>query len=191
MSDYFIRVKPVSEFFEVSTPEEFEKMMDRLPYEVIKEVHLVNDAYVVTDKAVCMGNLHARVFLQGKGYAMELLLGDIERIDLKGDDVASEGRDGEFKSLPNSSHRICLSIGTSQFICKRLFYRMEAEWACVPSRYGEEIVLEQLPAITHLEEGWFLCSNCGEAWNAQNRQIHKCPRCSGKEWIESDHLHHV
>lgn len=186
MSTNFIELPNLKEFKEVKDVQDLNdfKRLAQMEDCIIKELHLVNSAYVDQEKSMDLNfEYQVRMLIHSMSfpYALELLLGEVLGLEL-GSPTSGVGISNiEMTWETTTSHkRILLELENNKIIARRLMYRGAPNWIGNYSRFGEEIILDPLLPVTPLENGWVLCTNCQVVWDAKNRQIQKCPNCGGR-----------
>ncbi|MCS1350867.1 hypothetical protein [Mechercharimyces sp. CAU 1602] len=192
----FLDVKPLDCFVDVDSQEkldDFFKLTHNLHDGLIKEMHIINEAYVDSDLSMSADfqyNLRILIQKQWKNpSAIEILLGNVSKLDLVESNYLSNAF-GEYKeNKMNGKKTIKLDFDCNRITCSRMLYRDASNWMGRESRFGEEIVLSSLMPVEDLGEGWYMCTNCTHTWKPNNRLIKRCPNCGGKNsgygWISS------
>ncbi|MGO4185202.1 hypothetical protein AB4Z17_28950 [Paenibacillus sp. TAF43_2] len=175
----------VESYIEIKTQEEMDCFFDSVNGfhdGLIKEFHLINDAYI--DKhlsMVCGFKYNMRILIQRqweKPSAVELLLGDVVEMNLPKLNYEIYNSFGTIHiSKANETPEITINLDGNVFVCRKMLYREVSEWMGRESRFGDEIIVNNSFQLEKLEDGWVLCSNCLEAWQPINRKVLKCPKC--------------
>jgi hypothetical protein len=186
MSKNFIQIGDLNDFREIKNTTELKRFKEMIQIHdgLIKELHLLNSAYVDCQKIMDLNfSYSVRILLHSTAdpIAVELLLGEVLELHLiaQTTEIGLDKVEMEWEPLTGFK-KIILVLGENTITSRRLLYREASNWTGNFSRFGEEIILDPLTPVTELEDGRVLCTNCGEVWNAKNRIILKCPKCNGK-----------
>lgn len=176
----------LDKFNEVKTNEDMEKFLSVVGGfhdGVLKEVHILNSAFVHEDLSMAYNfEYDIRLLVQRQWEnpsAVEIILGNVTEVKMQQPDCIWSSSGKVVYNNTKGVLEISLDLDNSYFTCRRMFWRHASEWMGKQSRFGEYISLDSLHPYEVLEDGWVMCSNCSEAWQPGKSSVIQCPKCSG------------
>lgn len=126
--------------------EEFLSVVGNFHDGVLKEIHILNSAFVEENLSMAYNfKYDMRLLVQRQWEnpsAVEIILGDVTEVKLQQPDCiwSSSGKVEINKNGEVSE--ISLDLDNSSFTCRRMFWRHASEWMGEKSRFGECLSLD-------------------------------------------------
>ncbi|MGD8807555.1 MAG: hypothetical protein PVH65_17000 [Chloroflexota bacterium] len=176
---------------EVNSQKDIEDLLDRYSGfhdSILKEVHVVNEAYVASGNTYMPETYDVWLLFQSPfdPFGLELVAIGISELSLG---EAGSYYNGLGKFIPNvlsasSVMRLKLDTGFS-IEAKRLFFRERPDWLGRSIFLNGEIPSPDAVPAARIGGNWRQCSNCADAWEEPNRVVYsRCPSCERLTWVD-------
>jgi hypothetical protein len=154
---------------------------------LIKEVHMINSAFVDKEKAMHMDiSYNVRLVIQSQynPIGIELLLIDVREMQFE---KLFEIYGGNIEELIENEELFALNLDNEfRITCSKIYYQTKDDW------YGNKVFshghipTENTILSTNLDNNWRQCSECNEAWeNDSTVKLEKCPKCNSLTELNS------
>jgi len=150
---------------------------------VVKELHMVNSAYIEENLSfVCNHKLNARFLIQrqwANPAAVEILAVDVTHFQINGSEeiYSATGQVRIDRNLDIPEYKINFDHG--YFTCLKLWYREASTWLGKKVRFGH-VTLPYPPKHVSkiIDDNWIMCEQCCETWEPIDKELfQQCPKC--------------
>lgn len=173
----------IDEFTKLDSPEKIESFLDdisRFHDSLIKEIHLVNTAFVDSNRSMSMDfEYNARLLIQSQfnPIGIEMILIDIRKIHFV---KLFEIFGGTIKEIKENEELIELTFDDEvQLECRDILFKIQEGYFGNQVFLNGQVPKENMVYSVKIENSWRQCEHCSEAWKLDEKiEISACPKCN-------------